>query len=143
MTKLQDLYTDGGQSPWLDNLKRSYLTGGELHRQIQRGIRGLTSNPTIFQKAIQGSADYDDQFRALVRAGGTVTDHYWELVLADIHGALDQFDIGQVAAAPILVARARDARRGARDGGHFGERLGEGGSRDIHGAALYWRGAPA
>ena len=92
MDRLGTLFHEFGQSPWLDNLKRSYLTGGELHRQIQRGIRGLTSNPTIFQKAIQGSADYDDQFRALVRAGGTVTDHYWELVLADIHGALDQFE---------------------------------------------------
>ncbi|HAP78563.1 MAG TPA: transaldolase [Acidimicrobiaceae bacterium] len=91
MNRLVSLFEQYGQSPWLDNLKRSYLTGGELQRQIDRGIRGLTSNPTIFQKAIQGSADYDDQFRELVQAGGSVTDHYWELVLADIHGALDQF----------------------------------------------------
>ena len=91
MDRLGLLYHEFGQSPWLDNLKRSYLTGGELERQIRHGIRGLTSNPTIFQKAIQGSADYDDQFRGLVLEGGAIIDHYWALVLADIHGALDLF----------------------------------------------------
>lgn len=89
--RLVALHRDHGQSPWLDNLKRSYLTGGELDRQLARGIRGLTSNPTIFQKAIQGSDDYDDQFRSLVAGGGALIDHYWELVLADIRGALDRF----------------------------------------------------
>ena len=92
MDRLVHLFSDQGQSPWLDNLKRSYLTGGELARLIQGGIRGLTSNPTIFQKAIQGSADYDDQFTELVRAGGTTVDHYWAMVLRDINGALDHFD---------------------------------------------------
>lgn len=91
MQRLIDLYAHEGQSPWLDNLKRSYLTGGELQRLIDAGIRGLTSNPTIFQKAIQGSADYDDQFRELVRSGGTTLDHYWGMVLRDIDGALDHF----------------------------------------------------
>lgn len=91
MDRLAHLYHEGGQSPWLDNLKRSYITGGELERQIRRGIRGLTSNPTIFQKAIQGSADYDDQHRELLAAGGSTLDHYWAMVLADINGALDLF----------------------------------------------------
>ena len=91
MDRLQHLYHECGQSPWLDNLKRSYITGGELQRQIDQGIRGLTSNPTIFQKAIQGSSDYDDQHRALLAAGGTTIDHYWAMVLADINGALDLF----------------------------------------------------
>ena len=91
MDRLAALYEQCGQSPWLDNLKRSYVTGGELRRQIQRGIRGLTSNPTIFQKAIQGSTDYDDQFREMVAGGGSTIDHYWALVLQDIHGALEQF----------------------------------------------------
>ena len=89
--RLVALHRDHGQSPWLDNLKRSYLTGGEIARQIERGIRGLTSNPTIFQKAIQGSTDYDEQFRSLVADGGEVIDHYWQLVLADIIAALDEF----------------------------------------------------
>jgi transaldolase len=91
MDRIAHLYHEFGQSPWLDNLKRSYLTGGELDRLVRAGIRGLTSNPTIFQKAIQGSADYDDQFRELVATGGTVLDHYWAMVLQDIHGALDHF----------------------------------------------------
>ncbi|MEI7547300.1 MAG: transaldolase [Actinomycetota bacterium] len=92
MDRLSHLYYEQGQSPWLDNLKRSYLTDGTLANLVHHGIRGLTSNPTIFQKAIQGSADYDDQFRALVTAGGTNLDLYWDLVLQDIHGALDVFD---------------------------------------------------
>ncbi|CAB4363721.1 MAG: transaldolase [Actinobacteria bacterium] len=92
MDRLNHLYYDQGQSPWLDNLKRSYLTEGTLAGLVHSGIRGLTSNPTIFQKAIQGSADYDEQFRSLVSAGGDTIDHYWALVLQDIHGALDAFE---------------------------------------------------
>lgn len=91
MDRLAHLYHEFGQSPWLDNLKRSYVTGGELERQVKAGIRGLTSNPTIFQKAIQGAADYDEQFSALVKAGGTTLEHYWAMVLQDINGALDCF----------------------------------------------------
>jgi transaldolase len=91
MDRLAHLYHDCGQSPWLDNLKRSYLTGGDLQRLVDGGIRGLTSNPTIFQKAIQGSADYDDQFRELAAGGGSTLDHYWAMVLRDIDGALDEF----------------------------------------------------
>jgi len=91
MDRLQRLFTEQGQSPWLDNLKRGYLTSGELARLRDGGIRGLTSNPTIFQKAIQGSVDYDDQFRSLVVGGGGILDSYWALVTQDIRGALDVF----------------------------------------------------
>lgn len=90
MNKLTALYDDFGQSPWLDNLKRGYLTSGELARLVDGGVRGLTSNPTIFQKAIQGSADYDAQFTGL-GADRPMIDRYWELVLQDIRGALDVF----------------------------------------------------
>jgi transaldolase len=88
-TRLIRLFAEQGQSPWLDNLKRGYLTSGELARLRDGGIRGLTSNPTIFQKAIQGSPDYVEQHRELVRSGGEVADHYWALVTKDIRGALD------------------------------------------------------
>jgi transaldolase len=91
MSRLKNLYAEQGQSPWLDNLKRGYLTGGTLRGLVKSGIRGLTSNPTIFQKAIQGSADYDEQQRELVRAGASVSEQYWALVLADINNALDEF----------------------------------------------------
>lgn len=91
MERLVRLADDFGQSPWLDNLKRGYLTSGELASLRDAGVRGLTSNPTIFQNAIQGSTDYDEQFRDLVGGGGTTIDHYWDLVIADIHGACDVF----------------------------------------------------
>lgn len=92
MNTLRRLHDEFGQSPWLDNLRRDYLTTGELARLVSRGVRGLTSNPTIFQKAIQGSNDYDIQFAELVKAGKSVNDVYWDLVLSDISGALDVFD---------------------------------------------------
>ena len=91
MDRLAHLYHEGGQSPWLDNLKRSYVTSGRLAAVRDSGIRGLTSNPTIFQKAIQGSPEYDDQFRSLVLGHTSTIDSYWQLVLADIRGALDVF----------------------------------------------------
>jgi transaldolase len=88
---LKRLSSEHGQSPWLDNLQRGYLTSGALAALVERGVRGLTSNPTIFQKAIQGSADYDEQFLREIQKGSTARDAYWELVLQDIHGALDVF----------------------------------------------------
>ena len=87
MERLIRLYEEFGQSPWLDNLKRGYLTSGQLAELRDGGIRGLTSNPTIFQKAIADSADYDEQFAEI--AGGEVVDDYWALVLQDINGACD------------------------------------------------------
>ena len=86
MTELQRLFTDYGQSPWLDNLTRRYLRDGTLARMVADGIRGVTANPTIFARAITGSDDYDEQFQALIGAGHTVSDAYWELVVADIRG---------------------------------------------------------
>ena len=88
MTKLQRLYSEYGQSPWLDNLPRSYLRDGTLARMVGDGIRGVTANPTIFAKAIAGSADYDEQFSSLLAAGCSVEDAYWELVVTDITDAL-------------------------------------------------------
>ena len=88
MARLQQLYEEYGQSPWLDNLKREWIVSGELQRWVDRGVRGITSSPTIFAKAIEGSADYDDQFRKLVKQGLSVEDSYWELVKQDIEDAL-------------------------------------------------------
>jgi len=86
VTTLHDLYYDQGQSPWLDNLRRGWLTGGELARWVEKGVRGITSNPTIFQKAIEGSPEYDDQLRSL--AGSSVEDTYWTMAVSDIEAAL-------------------------------------------------------
>ncbi|MBX3284331.1 MAG: transaldolase [Acidimicrobiales bacterium] len=88
MTELSDLYRSGGQSPWLDNLRRDWIRDGELARWVERGIRGVTSNPSIFQKAMTGQAVYDDQFRALVAEGRSIEDCYWEMVVTDITEAL-------------------------------------------------------
>jgi len=88
MTMLQRLFDEHGQSPWLDNLKRGYLTSGELARKVGDGIRGVTSNPTIFQKAIEGGADYDAQFRALVGEHENIEHAYWDMVVDDIRHAL-------------------------------------------------------
>jgi len=87
MNNLQRLFQEAGQSPWLDNLKRDYLAGGDLARMVEDGIRGVTSNPTIFQKAISAGTAYDEQFRSLVEAH-PVEDAYWELVITDIEDAL-------------------------------------------------------
>jgi transaldolase len=88
MSKLEQLFEDQGQSPWLDNLTRGHLLRGELERLVSAGIRGVTSNPTIFAKAISGSNDYDDQFKNLIETGTSVTDAYWSMVIDDIRGAL-------------------------------------------------------
>lgn len=88
MTKLQDLYVDQGQSPWLDNLRRGWITGGELQALIDQGVRGITSNPTIFQKAITGEDTYDTQFAELVGGGASIEDAYWSMVVRDIESAL-------------------------------------------------------
>lgn len=87
-TKLQQLFEDHGQSPWLDNLTRGHLLRGELDHLVTAGIRGVTSNPTIFAKAIGGSSDYDEQFQRLTQTGVNVTDAYWTMVIDDIRGAL-------------------------------------------------------
>jgi transaldolase len=86
-TRLHELHA-AGQSPWLDNLRRGWLTSGELAEWVDRGIRGLTSNPSIFQKAISAGGDYDEQFGDLISGGRSVTDAYWDLVTTDIEGAL-------------------------------------------------------
>jgi len=88
MTRLDDLYNVGGQSPWLDNLKRSYLTSGHLAELVSLGVRGLTSNPTIMAKAIAGSADYDEEFADVLASGRSVEEAYWDLVVSDVNGAL-------------------------------------------------------
>jgi transaldolase len=88
MTNLQRLYHEQGQSPWLDNLTRVHLRDGTLGRMVADGIRGVTANPTILARAIEGSDAYDEQFATLVAQGRTVEEAYWDLVVDDIAGAL-------------------------------------------------------
>ncbi|HEX8203515.1 MAG TPA: transaldolase family protein, partial [Isosphaeraceae bacterium] len=81
-----------GQSVWVDFMSRQFLENGELRRLIEEdGIQGVTSNPTIFEKAIGHSADYDADIRRLVSADGDEDAIYQELTVADIRQALDLF----------------------------------------------------
>lgn len=89
MTGLRRLYDEHGQSPWLDNLNRAYLRDGTLATLVVDGVRGVTSNPTILARAIEGSAGYDEQFSSLIGTGRSLTDAYRELVVSDISDALD------------------------------------------------------
>jgi transaldolase/glucose-6-phosphate isomerase len=79
-----------GQSIWYDNIRRAMLTSGDLKKKIEEDdLRGVTSNPTIFEKAITTSTDYDEQLRELVNAGMSVSDIYEALVIQDIGNAAD------------------------------------------------------
>lgn len=89
MTRLTQLFSEQGQSPWLDNLRRGWITSGELENWVAQGVRGLTSNPSIFTNAILGSDDYDNEFSDAIAAGLRVEDAYWSLVTTDIRDALE------------------------------------------------------
>ncbi len=78
-----------GQSLWYDNIERGALESGEMQSLIDDGVTGVTSNPTIFMKAITGSDAYDEAIRALAQQGLEAYDIYDRLVLEDIAAAAD------------------------------------------------------
>jgi transaldolase len=78
-----------GQSPWYDNLTRALATGGLQTLIDTHGIRGVTSNPTIFEKAMAGGPDYDAQLHEVTGGGASTEDAYWDLVTTDIEHAAD------------------------------------------------------
>ena len=78
-----------GQSAWYDNIRRGLLTSGALAALIDKGIRGVTSNPTIFERAVLGSSDYDDALIELVKTGGSAQELFEALSVEDIQGAAD------------------------------------------------------
>lgn len=81
-----------GQSIWLDYLRRNALENGEFKQWVdQDGATGLTSNPSIFEKAIAGSHDYDNAIRALAREGKSIEEIYQALTIEDIQRAADLF----------------------------------------------------
>jgi len=90
MTRLQQLYEEQGQSPWLDNLTRPYLRDGTLARMVRDGVRGVTANPTTLAKAMESSDAYDDQFARLMGEGRSTRDAFWDLAIDDISAALGQ-----------------------------------------------------
>jgi transaldolase len=81
-----------GQSPWYDYITRDLVATGELARLIaEDGLRGMTSNPTIFEKAIAGSRLYDDDIRAQADAGRSPREIFEHLAVADVRAACDAF----------------------------------------------------
>jgi transaldolase len=82
-TKLHEL-AKLGQSIWYDNISRKIIENGELQKLLDQGVLGVTSNPTIFEKAFAGSADYDSAIQELVAADKSVEQIYEALVLEDI-----------------------------------------------------------
>jgi transaldolase len=88
MSKLAEL-EKLGQSVWFDFIRRSLITSGELKGLIDKGVRGITSNPAIFEKAIAGSNDYDDAIQKLAGADKSVDDIYETLAYEDIGMAAD------------------------------------------------------
>ena len=95
-----------GQSLWLDNITRDLLDDGTLRRYVDEwSVTGLTSNPTIFEQAIAGSPDYDDQIAKLARAGKAAIDIYDAM-------SIDELNCGKClrAAATIFTATAVTVR---------------------------------
>lgn len=88
MTRLNEL-NQAGQSVWLDYIRRAYIASGELQAIIEAGVTGITSNPSIFEKAIAGSSDYDADIQRLVMTGRGTTGIYEALALDDIGRAAD------------------------------------------------------
>lgn len=81
-----------GQSPWYDFITRQLMASGELARLIaEDGLRGMTSNPTIFEKAIASSADYDDDIRRLAGRGKSPAEIFEALAVADVRAACAAF----------------------------------------------------
>ena len=88
MSKLNQL-AEIGQSIWYDYIRRQFITGGELKDLIDKGLRGVTSNPSIFEKAIAGSNDYDEDLKSLIGKGLSTEEIYEKLAFKDIELATD------------------------------------------------------
>jgi transaldolase len=89
-TKVEKL-AEFGQSVWLDFISRSLIKSGRLKEMIGWGLRGMTSNPTIFDQAISASNDYDGQLKELNNTGRSVFEVYDDLTVRDIQDAADAF----------------------------------------------------
>src|SRR5438874_9712539 len=82
--------THAGVSVWLDQIRRSLIEGGELERMVREEcLRGVTSNPAIFEKAILGSPDYDEQLEQLAREGKSGREVYRYIAVRDVQEAAD------------------------------------------------------
>ena len=110
MTRLYDLYHEFGQSPWIDNIRRDWLNDGTLAGLVDKGVRGVTSNPSIFAKALATSSAYDEFIRASVETDIEVL--FEHLAVNDVRDACDV--LAEVHAGSR--AEFREGRRRATDG---------------------------
>ena len=82
--------TSAGTSVWLDQIRRSTIESGELQRMVEEdSLRGVTSNPAIFEKAILGSSDYDEELASLAREGLSAREVYRRMAVKDVQLACD------------------------------------------------------
>jgi transaldolase len=89
-TRIADLAAFG-QSIWLDSISRSMIKTGKLQEMIDQGLRGMTSNPTIFDKAISSGSDYEEDINKLHRSGSSTFEIYDDLTVRDVQDAADLF----------------------------------------------------
>ncbi|HUC78893.1 MAG TPA: transaldolase [Candidatus Saccharimonadales bacterium] len=89
MSNLQLMYSGFQQSPWLDDLSRQLINDGKIKDFINRGIRGITSNPSIFEHALSGSTAYDEAIRSSALNASAAEDLYWQLAIEDIQNTAD------------------------------------------------------
>ena len=90
MNRLATLHSDFNQSIWIDHLSRTWLADGSLRAWINRGCRGITSNPTIFEKCLTAEDAYDADLSKLLAEGVSVEDAYWHLAADDVAEAAEQ-----------------------------------------------------
>ena len=105
MTKLNELFDEYGQSPWIDNIRRDWLNDGTLANMVARGVRGVTSNPSIFAKALATSSAYD----ALITASAERDPEalFEQLAVADVRDACDVVSIVHRASQDAFAAGQR------------------------------------
>lgn len=121
-----------GTAVWSDFIRRSFVESGELERLVEGdGISGVTSNPTIFEKAIGGSSDYDDQLKELAREGKDAEQIFQEMASTDIRMAADVLrpvyerttrHDGYVS-VEVSPAAAHDERKTMEDAHFFWQRI--------------------
>jgi len=105
MTKLDELFAQYGQSPWIDNIRRDWLNDGTLAEMVVNGVRGVTSNPSIFAKTLATSSAYDDMLDG--KGDVDVEVLFEEIAVRDVRDACDVLDAVHVASGKAFVAKER------------------------------------
>lgn len=105
MTKLDELFADYGQSPWIDNIRRDWLNDGTLAAMVTKGVRGVTSNPSIFAKTLSTSSAYDDMLEG--KGDMDVEVLFEELAVRDVRDACDVLSSVHTSSLNAFVEKQR------------------------------------